>query len=56
MYNKHVTLFPHIKYKIAGLAALSDEFVSCLFEEGHYILHRSRNHSPTENRKREHIV
>jgi hypothetical protein len=32
MYNKNATLFPHIKYKIAGLAALSDEFVSCLLK------------------------
>ena len=27
MNNKHATLFPHFKYKIACLAALSDEFV-----------------------------
>jgi hypothetical protein len=49
MHNKHATPFPHIKYKIACLAALSDEFVSSLFEEGHYvtILH-NKTKNPTD--------
>jgi len=36
IYNKHVTLFRNVKYKIAYITALSDELVGCLFKERNY--------------------